>query len=65
MRQGLKQFGTGTGESYRYPDAKSITINACMILAMLISLNFRTKQVIKVMRAKDKGGKKIGSNKYK
>ncbi len=32
---------------------------------LLISLSFRTKQVIKVMRAKDKGGKKIGSNKYK
>ena len=25
----------------------------------------RTKQVIKVMRAKDKGDKKIDSNKYK
>ncbi len=33
--------------------------------SMLISLSFRTKQVVKVMRAKDKGGKKIGSNKYK
>ncbi len=32
---------------------------------LLISLRFRTKQVIKVMRTKDKGGKKIGSNKYK
>jgi hypothetical protein len=32
---------------------------------LLISLRFRTKQVIKVMRANDKGGKKIGSNKYK
>jgi hypothetical protein len=28
-------------------------------------LALRTKQVIKVMRDKDKGGKKIGSNKYK
>ena len=27
---------------------------------LLISLRFRTKQVIKVMRTKDKGGKKIG-----
>ena len=30
---------------------------------MLISLRFRTKQVIKVMRAKDKGGKKTDSDK--
>jgi hypothetical protein len=22
MRKGLKTFGTGTGESYRYPDAR-------------------------------------------
>ncbi len=36
-----------------------------LTLNLLISLRFRTKQVIKVMRAKDKGGKKIGSNKYK
>ena len=28
-------------------------------------LRFRTKQVIKVMRGKDNGGKQIGSNKYK
>ncbi len=32
---------------------------------VLISLMLRTKQVIKVMRAKDKGGKRIGSNKNK
>ena len=32
---------------------------------MLRSLRFRTKQVIKVMRAKDKGDKKTDSNKYK
>ncbi len=32
---------------------------------VLTCLRFRTKQVVKVMRAKDKGGKKIGSNKYK
>ena len=32
---------------------------------LLRSLRFRTKQVIKVMRAKDKGDKKTDSNKYK
>jgi hypothetical protein len=34
---------------------------------VLIGLRFRTKQVIKVMRTKDEGGKskKIGSHKYK
>ena len=32
---------------------------------VLRSLRFRTKQVIKVMRAKDKGDKKTDSNKYK
>ncbi len=31
----------------------------------LICLMFRTMQVIKVMRAKDKGDKKTDSNKYK
>ncbi len=35
------------------------------ITQLLISLRFRTKQVIKVMRAKDKGDKKTDSNKYK
>ena len=34
-------------------------------LYMLRSLRFRTKQVIKVMRDKDKGDKKTDSNKYK
>jgi hypothetical protein len=33
-----------------------------IVYSLLISLRFRTKQVIKVMRAKDKGGKKVGSN---
>ncbi len=32
---------------------------------VLRCLRFRTKQVIKVMRAKDKGDKKTDSNKYK
>jgi hypothetical protein len=32
---------------------------------VLISLRVRSRQVIKVMRTKDKGGKTIGSNKYK
>ena len=35
------------------------------IILLLRSLRFRTKQVIKVMRAKDKGDKKTDSNKYK
>ncbi len=47
---------TGTLNSVQVPVSQ---------IKLLISLRFRTKQVIKVMRAKDKGGKKIGSNKYK
>ena len=39
--------------------------NVFLLDFMLICLMFRTKQVIKVMRAKDNGGKKIGSNKDK
>ena len=40
-------------------------IFGCKTKMLILCLRFRTKQVIKVMRAKDKGGKKIGSNKYK
>ncbi len=39
--------------------------NIIYYIYLLISLRFRTKQVIKVMRAKDKGDKKTDSNKYK
>ncbi len=36
-----------------------------LICMSYVCLMFRTKQVIKVVRAKDKGDKKIDSNKYK
>jgi hypothetical protein len=35
-----------------------------LVYLLLISLMLRAKHVIKVMRVKDKGSKKIGSNEY-
>ncbi len=42
----------------------SVRVRFKFKLRVLISLRFMTKQVIEVMRPKENGCKKIGSNKY-